>query len=190
MRGALWVSKNGTVYKYGGYYPQQGMWTFADNATSIAPRNGEIWELNTKTRNWTKTNQPSGEEFLGARNGGFASFIDDDSAYFLGGWSNNMTDGRLKNWTHDEWLAHKSMLGWDIKNNKMYNFTTSFEAVTLSSLVHVPVAKLGILVSLGGNQFTEPRFNNTSKNGGLKPVRPSSYIMLLKILCSWKLITT
>jgi len=190
MRGALWVSKNGTVYKYGGYYPEEDMWNFSNNNVSIAPRNGEIWELDTKTRNWTKTAQPSGEQFLGARNGGVTSITTDGTAFFLGGWSSNMTDGRLKNWTHNELLAHQSMLAWDINNNTMYNFSTSFQAVTLSSLVHVPFAKFGILVSLGGNQFTGSTFGNTSENLGLKQVRPPSYIMLLKILCSWRLITT
>jgi len=189
MRGAFWLSKNGTVYKYGGYYPQEGVWKFNNNISSIAPRNGEIWELNTKTRNWTKTAQPSGQQFLGARNGGVTSIPTEDTAFFLGGWSNNMTDGRLKNWTHGERLAHQSMLAWDIKGNEMLNISTSFQAVTLSSLVHVPVGKYGILVSLGGNQFTGSRFNFTAESAGLKPVRLSSYIMLLRIL-SWRLITT
>lgn len=187
MRGALWVSKNGTVYKYGGYYPPEGMWIFSTNVSSIAPRNGEIWELNTKTRNWTKTAQPSGEQFLGARNGGVTSVPTEDAAFFLGGWSSNMTDGRLKDWTHGEQLAHQSMLAWDIKGNEMLNISTSFQAVTLSNLIHVPVAKYGILVSLGGNQFTGSRFNFTSTTSGLKPVRASSYIVLFKIVFSWRL---
>ncbi|RPA89975.1 hypothetical protein L873DRAFT_514649 [Choiromyces venosus 120613-1] len=169
MRGAFWVSKNGTVYKYGGYYPEQGEWIFSTNVSSIAPRNGEIWELDTKTRNWTKTAQPSGESFLGARNGGYASVPDEDVGFFVGGWSSNMTDGRLKDWTHGEQLAHQSMLQWDIKGNKMFNTSTSFQAVTLSNAVHVPVGKYGLLLSLGGNQFTGSRFNWTGNGAGLKP---------------------
>ena len=184
------MSKNGTVYKYGGIYPQEGMWDFSSNISSIAPRNGEIWELNTKTRNWTKTAQPSGQQFLGAKNGGATSIPSEDSAFFIGGWSNNMTDGRLKDWTHWESLAHQSMLAWDIKGNEMLNISTSFKAVILSSLVHVPVGEKGILVSLGGNQYSGSRFNYPLSSPGLMPVSLSSYIMLLKILCSRRLITT
>jgi len=189
MRGALWVSKNGTVYKYGGYHPQEGMPT-VKNISRTAPPNGEIWELNTTTRNWTKAVQPSGEQFLGSRNGGVTSIPTEDKAFFLGGWSSNMTDGSLKDWTHEERLAHRSMLAWDIKGNEMSNISTSFQAVTLSSLVHVPVGKHGILVSLGGNQYTGSTFYNTLGRAGLKAVCLSSYIMLLKILCSWRLMAT
>ncbi|PWW76201.1 hypothetical protein C7212DRAFT_343872 [Tuber magnatum] len=167
MRGAFWVSKNGTIYKYGGYYPPEGLWEFSNktsNVTSIAPRNAEIWELNTKTRNWTKTAQPSGEEFLGARNGGVTSIPEEDTAYFLGGWSGNTTDARLKDWTHGETIAHQSMLVWNMKGNKMSNQTTSFQAVTLSNLVHVPVGNRGLLLSLGGNQFIKSRFNTSDTN--------------------------
>ncbi|KAG0635745.1 hypothetical protein HOY80DRAFT_1091947 [Tuber brumale] len=166
---SLTVSQNGTVYKYGGYYPPEGLWRPNSNDSSFAPRNAEIWELNTKTRNWTKTAQPSGGEFWGARGGGFTSIPSHDMAFFLGGWSSNMTDGRLQSWTHGEILAHQSMLQWDVKSNKMYNKTTSFQAIILSNLVHVPVGKFGVLLSLGGIQFTGFRFNGTESNMGLKP---------------------